>query len=797
MIKLDENSVGTMDEIRKLREQLADRDQQLKDIGNTYKTQLKLLQDENDKIQRALSGANLKIQELQYIRHKTESDIASLQSRLQADDLEYVAEVASVDDYDYISLCEVLPVDYKGNSNMERLADVRKDGTLVPFYVNEEQPKQFENRNRLFYRNGPTEPGSIGFWKWRAIPNNTDPTRDFIESEFIPDVNPIEIITTHDCETEEELLERIKNGINIELLTPRALFSVYLSKGQYVGFLCRSRDFRQIGTTIKLSDTVMSLPRYEFSIQDTVRVLNEKVFYRSINIGMPFEIINVKNPFDIVKTVIVSRNSWQIFKQTGKTRSEWKNMRNLLENMDTTSVIDDIVHAANCTYIEAQKMLDEFIKYAGQYIDGSSIEDNIIEAVMAAKPDLMKRCKDLIMEEWISDNLTAIEDAENTINSLKKQIEDTKEELEKEKQEEKAIFLKQKDEAEKELSSIRAERDSLAISLQKIKDSISDHEILAKDVEAEVEKRIRRAQTNAAEFIADLAFVPQTIAKQNESVLDDGVSQYTAGLDLFAEEPEECYSWNSTLDIISDEFQEAGVLAEYALPLAAYIYAAYLCHYPLIIFGPNSGAIVDAFSGAVFGRTAGILECKPNFSRSSVSECFNSNDKVIKIMNPFSSDWVNRIPEIVSNSDKFFIATHPYSEDTLIEPKSLYSYFLPIFTEVFIEKSPSGSIIGGKIGENYKEFQIVEGARSHGKILTEMHAPLLVRNRIQSLVANMHKMLNNQNEDYDVLFALLPYAFATMQMPLLMDAIKSEEKKKLSISKSILDVVNGMYNGNE
>ena len=61
----------------------------------------------------------------------------------------------------------------------------------------------------------------------------------------------------------------------------------------------------------------------------------------------------------------------------------------------------------------------------------------------------------------------------------------------------------------------------------------------------------------------------------------------------------------------------------------------------------------------------------------------------------------------------------------------------------------------------------------------------------------MHAMLNNQNTDYDVLFALLPYAFATMQMPQLLNAIKSEEKKNLSVSKELLDTIVGMYGGNE
>lgn len=42
---------------------------------------------------------------------------------------------------------------------------------------------------------------------------------------------------------------------------------------------------------------------------------------------------------------------------------------------------------------------------------------------------------------------------------------------------------------------------------------------------------------------------------------------------------------------------------------------------------------------------------------------------------------MNRLPEILSNKDIFYIATHPYAEDIQVEPKSLYGFILPLFTE--------------------------------------------------------------------------------------------------------------------
>ena len=787
----------TTSEVEDLKKQLADREKKMKDHELMFESQLQAMREDYDSLKKALEDANQRIQELNYDRQKAESEIASLQARVRADDSEDATEVVSVNDYDYISFCEVQPIDINGKQSNLRLADINRNGNISPFYENEDIPKRFGNRKKLFMKNGPSEPGAVGVWKWRAVPNIADPTRDFIESEFVPGVSPIKIIVPTSCKSVDELLEILKTGIEAELSTSKSLFSIYCTKGQYVGFLCHSHDFEQIGTKIKLVDTVMSLPRYEFSVKDTVRLPEGTLLYRSISIGIPSEVINIRNPLDIVKTVIISRNSWQIFKQKGKTRSEWKSMRDLLEGMDTESVIDDIVHAANCSNKEAQYMLDEFIKHATDYIDGNSIEDNIIAAVIAANPDLMERCKNIIMEDWIAENLKAIEEADKTIEDLKKQIEETKAELEKEEQEGKALLSQQKKNAENELASIKNKHDSMEASLRSIEYSITAKEQLAKDVEAAVEKRIRQAQTDAADFIAGLAFAPQVISKQAESSFVPEIDGYIAGSDLNSEDIEENASWVGALDTISFELKDAGVANEYALPLAAFMYAAYLNRYPLIIIGPNASAIVDAFSGALFCRTAGTLECTDEYSAMSVTNCISSNDNIVKIINMFSNNWVNRIPEITSNHEKYFIAVHPFTEDTLVEPKSLYSYMLPVFTEMFVEKDPTGQFVGGKRSSNYKEFRLVEGSRSHRKLLLEMHAPLLVRTRIQTLLSNMHAMLNNQNTDYDVLFALLPYAFATMQMPQLLNAIKSEEKKNLSVSKELLDTIVGMYGGNE
>lgn len=82
-----------------------------------------------------------------------------------------------------------------------------------------------------------------------------------------------------------------------------------MTKGQYSGFLCKNSDFEQSGNKIKLGKNVISLPIYDFASKDITKLSNERIYFRFMVIGMPSEVINVKDPMDIVKTAIFARNS--------------------------------------------------------------------------------------------------------------------------------------------------------------------------------------------------------------------------------------------------------------------------------------------------------------------------------------------------------------------------------------------------------------------------------------------------------------------------------------------------------
>lgn len=778
-----------------------------KEINASIKADLEKLEQQNSELQKKLNEANVKANTLELSVQKCKEELNEYKARLEYDDSEIVNTATSTE-YDHISLCEVTVPDYKGNRYLYRLADIDLQGRLQKFESDVSRPFAFDNRDKLYYLDGTSAPGTVAVWNWSAVPKANDPSKDYLKRDYNNLISPIEVITYKECDTIEKLLNLLKAGVPNTITTERVLLAIAYSKGQSTGLLCRRSYLNESDGRTILSERVINLPEYEFSIGDVVKLNNEKYYYRKINIGVPSEIIRVKSSLDIVRTILLARSTWPLFKEKGKTRNEWKNVRDFLDGLEKETVLDSISEQAHCSHDEAIVMLEEFIDYAESYIDGTTIEDDIIAAVISVNDDLKNKCKKLLTEEWEAENREAIIKAEGKLNDLQDQIASVQKKYTLQLEEGKRKIEDQQSKSKADLKKLVEEHDYLVSENTKLKASIETRESLAADVEAKVSERISKAQTDAAEFIASMAFtfpnlhIPTITEKdehvsEREEVIEVQVPDtvkitYYPGTVLNSDDLEESNSWNDTLDIIALELEDAGVDSNYARSLGAYLYSAYMAKVPVFLIGPNGKEIADAFCGALFGRRAGLLECVDTYSIETVEECYLSEDNIITIVNPFSPSWISRIPDITSNRSKYFFVIYPFEEDIQIEPRSLYTYLLPLLTSLFVVKNSTDTPVGGLMSNHFKDYAMTESNKCHEKTLTSLRTPLIVKNRIQYILGNMHSMLNDKNVDYDVLYSILPYAFATMQMPTLMSAI-SEPDKTLRISNDLAKNITSLF----
>lgn len=795
---------GDADEIEDLTSKIGE-------LTENHKKEMTELQSRYDEVSKTNAELSIKISRLELEKSSIEEELKVLKARLEYDDYEAVEEILERSE-NHISFCMVSERDYNGENWLIRLADVNKNGRLETFYFNGDLPWYYENRPRLFFKDGPAEEGRVGVWDWVSIPNKNDPTKDYVNSSYNPELCPAEVITIDSCGSAEDILQALKTGISMEISTPKVIIAAYLHKGKFTGFLCGKKDFVDLNGVWKLSEQTITIPQYDFSGKDTIRLENGKSYFRKISIGVPTALVQVKDPLEYVKEIVMGRYSWQYFKQFGKTRNDWKKFKDIISLSELEPIVETISKDLNYSEAKANSLLEDFIQNAAAYIDGTTVEDQVLLGLLAVNEVLQERCKDLLTEEWKVEHVAELEQARGELDKVVSERLQIESEIQKKISDGEARVKARLDAGNASIAELQKKENELQRQLDEIEGFIAEKTGFAERVETIVADRIKKAQKNAAEFIAGMAFInpPQThttVESQALKPVTSGINTviqtvtggkcFVSGKKLDEEQLDEAADWNITLDILADALNDSGVIASYSRPLAAYLLSAYFNNCPVLLAGPNSNEIADAVAASVSGKTAGVLDFNEPYSSDSIRECWDGEDEVVKICNPFSAAWVAQLPEIISKKGKYCIAVYPYVEDIQIEPKSMFNYVLPIFTDLVIERNASSSILGSIPSARYKSFSIVRPEKLHDKLMNSLHMTALIKMRYQVVLSNMHKMLGNKNMDFDIVFSLMPYAFSTMQMEKMIEVIRNPEQSKIRISAEAMRIIESYLGGEE
>lgn len=661
-------------------------------------------------------------------------------------------------DYDYASICSVV---YDKNNDryfLNRLADVDDNGRIIPFIIDPKLPYKSGNRNKLYYKTGPKIEGYIGLWNWRT-------EQLYGEKEHvIADIKkgkPIEIFLIEQCNSINEVIDILKEGVDIN--TDRKCFVVAIECDKtFSGILLSKKQTKDDGGLVYLKDNVEQVESVIIQKEDTI-ILDSRVFINDLSYEFKSSFVRINSPSDIIKKIFLKRINNLKFKERILDKDVYRILRNFLSVLPDRSMVIDLMESYSCNEIEAEAYIDDFIKNAKSYIDGENIENRIMNAIVLNDETLIQKCKEIIEEDWKNDNRITLELVNEEIKSINDNISSKKEEL---------------NIIQKELKEKQCQLDFLSSQL-------SEKEKLALDVDERIKNKIDDAKKNAADFISQMAFITPTSAMNGNTIK----SCYKTGLAIDTEDIEEYDDVNTLHSLISEELQNAGVSSKYRDSLAAYMYSAYLTHTPLLLAGPCGKSIANAFSSALNARLAGVLNCSNPFDSEALKEVINSNDNVVIIENPFSSEWIYTVLDIISTPDKFIILVTPFTEDLSIEPRGLLNYVLPIFTELFVDSEPTNAFIGSKASEGYIPPVGKNGSnRLYNRILSQMRMSLLSVKRINAVVEQTASIYE-VNEGTDLLFILLPCAYVTENNNKLLEMIHNKNNPLSKASPDYIKIV--------
>ena len=722
--------------------------------------------DEKKKLNQLLKSAQKKVIELQtpLTEFTTNEDPKYL---AQKDDTNTTV-LHEINNDKTFSLCGTY-VENDGSKKLIRYADLTIDGHYNIFHKDKGQSPYFQNRDWLFYKEGPTDNNFYGVWSWTATPNLTNPSKDYVVSQFHNNIIPIEVVIISSASNLDELVALLKNKIEYRQHSTKILFAVYTSNERYTGILCTDKNINHDNGLISFNKDCIDVPIYNFNYNDILYLNNGLCFYKNTFAGIPDKIYYLKTPLEIVKDIISSKLTWSICKNR-ITHAELDKIKSFLDALPNNNIIQEIEKKCRCSNFAAQELLNQFMKNADKCIEGETIEDEILFSTIKVNKELQEKAKQIIRTEWEQENKTEINQIQNKLSTLKAEIVDTSNKLTKVK----GVFEQTK------------------VADQQLNSYIAQKQKLAEDVDKAVDEKITNAQKNVADFIAQMAFV-RNIHVQNSSKSVDSdnepskfsfASYQTVSGCEDLDETDKHHSWVDAIISTSSELVGAGVSRQYSLGLAAFLCAAYIIKQPILLVGPNAIDIIKAFSASIKSHQHGTLYCDGAYTNQTIEKIGSQGEDIVIINNLLTSQWINRIPELFSKRDIFFVATHPYAEDIQVEPKSLYEFMLPLFTEFFVDKKASGKYYGGFISEDLQAYKAPSIVRKKIKILSEFALSALTKNQINLIVSTMHDIYSDTSTDDEFLFSILPIAFATQSVNKLSDTMTNPEYD-LAISSSL------------
>lgn len=676
----------------------------------------------------------------------------------------------------FTSLCYITE-DYDGRIWLNRLADV-ENNTLVWPAQSDRQDNYFENRERLYRNDGPSDIGAIGIWHWSAIPNKENPAIDYVQSYYAFDLKPTRVVVST-ASSMDDLLMQLKEGlVYTKPYFCDTLFCFSISWQKFRGFLCKAEDFDISDRKARLKPSVYALPQYTIHTEDIYNWDDKHLrFLRNLELPEVEEYYSVGNAYEIIKSIVLERATWPLFKEcVGATKADWRRSKVLLEKICEPSLIDVIANSLKCTTEQAKQSLDDFLLHSSAIIDAGDFDVEVLARIALAHEELLSKCEEAVSSKWKEAHADEVQCAEEELVAVKNKIVQEEQAAQTRlSKAEQAISA-----AEKGRNELLQEISAAQLRLDQILSEIERNDALANETVAAIRSKIAEAQTDMAKFIADLSvFLPQAPTEESHSSHSSSWKYESAPAVLYAEDDIDlAESWQNEFDAIHQNISHAlSVDPELGIMLTAYLYSTHINNVPILIAGPGGPELADALSVSIYAKSAGHLIFGTESNLSIADGISDHSDTIVCTQNMFGKGWVDAIPQSFSGLEKHIIWTHPYVEDLLVEPRGLYNYMLPILSECFIGAIPALDTWPGKREKHFKPYTSAKKEPLRLSAFKQLKLSKLLTNQLTLVLSDAKAILESpaKEKDMEILFGLLPLCVLTGRTDILADVIENED----------------------
>lgn len=369
----------------------------------------------------------------------------------------------------------------------------------------------------------------------------------------------------------------------------------------------------------------------------------------------------------------------------------------------------------------------------------------------------MAKCNDIAYNKWIADHANEVNTAQEELAALQHKVAQAENDVSSAK-EKHGDILREVAEAQDDLCRLQAE--------------IARYKILEKETVAAIREKIAGAQKNVAGFIADLSILlPQ--ATSNES----GWKYRHISAVYPEDEVGVSKDWKDELNELSQNLSYSlNVEPDLATMLAAFLYSAHIHNAPILIAGPCGQDIANALSVSLYADNAGQLMFGEQFDCDIADAVNNVNEHIVAAQNMFGKGWGDIIPQMLANSRKHIVWTHPYVEDLAIEPQGLYNYMLPVISECFVGTVSALEPYAGKRSEDFIGYVPKDTHPLRIAAFKKLGISKALLRQLSRVISDAKVMVDSPEraKDMEMLFGVMPICVLTGQLDVMREVLEAE-----------------------
>lgn len=264
---------------------------------------------------------------------------------------------------------------------------------------------------------------------------------------------------------------------------------------------------------------------------------------------------------------------------------------------------------------------------------------------------------------------------------------------------------------------------------------------------------------------------------------------FSAGTMIDRSMADENANFDDSISTLIAELEGIGVSEDETRNLACFLYAAWINKVPLLLAGSWGEMIGHTLSVSLFCKKAAVLDCGVPYHPSFLQEAQNSADEIVIMKNVFSSNWISAIIEFTEQTNKYCILLHPFTEDLVIEPDSLFQRFLPVCTDFFVSEHKTPDYIGGVKTEDYEEYEAEPLDRFSDELLSKLGFNHRNGLHIQQLLHDAADLLDGNGLHLKYVYGYLPYAIATEKTILIQRHLEQTKDIDRSLRRTIMQLM--------